>query len=200
MSIPRRCGVLVASNGERSLFVSYEESTTEVSLKLSELPAILRVLLTTDGTVTRSLQAYFAESVDVEVLSQSEVKLRDDDTLLGAGAGQAVLRRRVRLIGGQTARVYAYANTFINPNHLPHALASDLATGQVGVGEIVQQRNLETRREIIDTAIHLGPLSVFDESILVGPSAYRHYCILHGGQVLMHIKEYFPLSSYRQDT
>ena len=45
-------------------------SNASSALKMSQLPPFLRVLLTTDGTVTKSLESYFWEPVAVVNISQ----------------------------------------------------------------------------------------------------------------------------------
>jgi hypothetical protein len=44
----------------------------ELSLRFWTLPPFLRVLPITDGTVTQSLEAYFADPIEVVVLSHCE--------------------------------------------------------------------------------------------------------------------------------
>jgi len=63
-------------------------SIIQPSIDFSTLPPILRVLLLTDGTVTHSLAAYFAEDIQVRCLSQVQV-----------GAGEKVAPRGVKLSG-----------------------------------------------------------------------------------------------------
>lgn len=152
----------------------------------------------TDGTVTRSLQAYFDEAIDVRVLRQSVQKLATYDQWLSCERGEEVVRRQVMLVGGTSRTVYAYADTVLNSQRLPASVQKDLAEEIIGLGELMQLRGLETYREIHDTGKRMGLPEEFTQEAVssVGECAWRHYSIRHGQQVVMHIKEFFPIVVY----
>src|SRR5687768_3239840 len=77
-------------------------------LRLASLPSFLRVLLVTDGTVTRTLEAYFGEPITVRVLSHAEVRSERRYPAIDVLPGDSILRRRVILQGGHTRAVYAF--------------------------------------------------------------------------------------------
>lgn len=168
-------------------------------MKLSEVPAIVRVLLCTDGTVTRSLQAYFDEPIDVQVLRQFTEELPAEDQWMQCRVGERVVRRQVRLQGRETGRVYAYADTVLQTGRLPDSVQKGLTEGAFGIGELMQLRGLETYREVLMSDYASELPRIFSEHPPTGVETdylWRHYTIRHNQRVLMHIKEYFPLATY----
>lgn len=154
----------------------------------ASLPAFLRVLLSTDGTVTKSLESYFWESVGVENLGQDYVLLEQDEPILACPAGTRVLRRRVQLVGQQSGRGYALADSLIRGDLLPDSVRNDLEAGAVGIGEILRECNLETYREIVD----FGYGRAGEQA-----TVWRCYRIVMGGTPFIQITEHFPVNLYR---
>jgi len=155
------------------------------SLALKALPPFLRTLLVTDGTVTKHLEAYFWEEVAVENLGQGMVRLATPSPWLGAAAGESVLKRRVRLKGTASGRVYGEAESLIRLDRLPERLRVELTAGRIGIGELLRERGLETYREILD----LGRAGE--------DGVYRTYRILIQQAPAMLITETFPCAAYR---
>ncbi len=152
---------------------------------LQELPPFLRVLLTTDGTVTKSLEAFFWERVKVNTTSQSTVVLTEDHPSLNCVAGDTVVSREVALRGLHSGRTYATAESLIRYDLLPENFRRDLNDQKLGVGELLRECGLETYREILS-------LGENDR----GRSVWRVYRIVMGKQPFIQIKETFPLHLY----
>ena len=157
------------------------------ALHMERLPAFLRTLLVADGTVTKSLEAYFWEQVEVENLGQAPVTLQEAIPALDLHAGDTVLERRVRLQGVESGRVFAHAHSLIKLEALPEHLRDDLQQGRIGIGELLRERGLETYREILD----VGHADASAESL------YRTYRIVIQHQPAILITETFPCSVYR---
>jgi chorismate-pyruvate lyase len=149
------------------------------------LPPFLRTLLVTDGTVTKSLEAFFWEHVDVENLGQSQMHLEQGVPWLEMAAGDTVLQRYVQLRGAESSRIYAYARSLIRLESLPERLRADLLDGRIGIGELLREKGLETYREILD----VGRLA--DERV------YRTYRIVIHHHPAILITEEFPCALYR---
>lgn len=161
------------------------------------LPPFLRTLLVTDGTVTKSLEAYFWEPVAVENLKQGEITLQYDLEWLGLKRGEAALQRQVRLKGADSGNVYAYAQSMLKLDLLPQPLRDDLLAGKIGIGELLRECGLETYREILDIG------SIRDESLdavfgaqQCGDLVYRCYRIVIAHQPTILITEKFPRRLY----
>ena len=154
---------------------------------MERLPPFLRTLLVADGTVTKSLEAFFWEQVAVENLGQALTQLSQHAPALDLGAGATVLERRVRLIGMESRREFALAHSLIKLEALPTHLRDDLQQGLIGIGELLRERGLETYREILDVG----------QSDASGESIYRTYRIVIQHQAAIMITETFPCSVYR---
>lgn len=154
-------------------------------LKLETLPAFLRVLLTTDGTVTKSLESYFWEPISVENLGQQYIELQDDAPVIELQAGAKVLHREVQLVGKKTRRIYTHASSLIRAEILEEDVRRDLEEGKVGVGELLRELGLETYREIV------GFGQSTDRQIL-----WRRYRIIMNHQPFIQITEEFPIAVF----
>ena len=154
------------------------------------LPPILRVLLSTDGTVTKTLEAYFWEPLDVISEKQFEIQQAElPELAIDLDADSRVLYRQVRLCGRKTQRSYASAKTYVNLSALPEPVSADLEARKIGVGEVIRESGIETFREVL----RVGRTS--DKRKL-----WRCYRILLKNQPVMQISEYFPLELYQQNS
>jgi chorismate-pyruvate lyase len=161
------------------------------------LPPFLRTLLVTDGTVTKSLEAYFWEPVVIENLGQETAAIPDDVETLGMKRGETALRREVLLKGGETGCVYAYATSLLRLEALPHQVRADLLYGLIGIGEILRERGLETYREILDMGHETdAPLDDAFDGGSNGEWIYRTYRVMLSHQPAMLITEKFPSQLY----
>lgn len=160
-------------------------------LHMEQLPAFLRTLLVADGTVTKSLEAYFWEQVDVQNLGQAPTTLTQDLPWLGLPAGATVLARHVRLCGVDSGRYYADAESRIKLDALPEHLRDDLLAGRIGIGELLREKGLETYREILDVG------TIANDPAFDGEAVYRAYRIVINHQPAILITEKFPCALYR---
>ncbi len=156
-------------------------------LHMERLPPFLRTLLVADGTVTKSLEAFFWEQVTVENLGQAPLQLTQNVSALALLSGATVLERRVRLLGVESRREFALAHSLIKLEALPEHLREDLQLGRIGIGELLRERGLETYREILD----VGQTAATSDAI------YRTYRIVIQHQPAIMITETFPCNVYR---
>lgn len=161
----------------------------EGALDVSALPAFLRVLLATDGTVTKSLEAYFWEPVEVVTVEQGYCVLLKGDSHMGLPAESRVLQRSVRLQGQVSKVVYAWASSLIQTEHLPIAVREGLEQQRLGIGELLRECGLETYREVLEVGE--------DPKGINGPSVWRSYLIRQSARPLVKITECFPLLPYK---
>lgn len=160
-------------------------------LHMERLPAFLRTLLVADGTVTKSLEAYFWEQVDVQNLGQGTTRLDQDVPALVLSAGDTVLARRVRLCGVESGRDYTHAESLIKLEVLPANLRDDLLAGRIGIGELLRETGLETYREILDVG------TTANDADFAAEVVYRTYRIVINHQPAILITEKFPCALYR---
>jgi chorismate-pyruvate lyase len=135
-------------------------NANQENMDVESLPPFLRTLLVTDGTVTKSLEAFFWEPVEVENLEQKTVTLQEPVNWLKAQAGQQAVLRKVRLRGTNSGRIYAYAESIIRLEQLPEKLRDDLLAGKIGIGELLRESALETYREILDIGTEMTMLPI----------------------------------------
>jgi len=159
---------------------------------LETVPAFLRVLLSTDGTVTKSLESYFWEPVAVINCGQSYQTLSADAPVIERRVGDRVLRRSVKLMGKKTGTCYAMATSLICTEQLSQQLRTDLDAGVMGIGELLRECGLETYREIVAIGEGNG-----GESLAASDSLWRTYRIVMAHQPFIQISEFFPLAVYR---
>jgi chorismate-pyruvate lyase len=195
--------VIIGIDGEGSpaafdpateLFVAQSRRPAELSdINFADLSPLLRVLLVTDGTVTKLLEAYALEPVTVRRLDQYTKCLDAADDYLGLEAGEELLVRSVMLVGTESQRLYVFAESLIAPGNLPVPIRERLQTETGGLGKILLDSGLETRRE----GLWYGkerPVGVPESvaSLCAGDFITRSYRIISGGLPLMLITERFP--------
>ncbi len=166
-------------------------------LDLGALPPFLRTLLVTDGTVTKSLEAWFWEPVRVRTLGQHRERLPKPEPWLEMEAGGEMLHRQVVLEGQQSGRLLVFADSAIRLERLPARLREALLAERIGIGELLRECGLETYREILELGErHDAPIA----ALLGRPAGcrliYRTYRINQGGEPAILITEYFPLALY----
>jgi beta-ribofuranosylaminobenzene 5'-phosphate synthase len=167
----------------------------KLGIRLSPLQ---RVLLTTDGSVTRILEAIAQEPVEVETVRQEIMKA--DSSLaraLGVKAGEEVNYRVVNLknSGGVLMRAVSYAPM----KRLRPEFKAPIMRKDEPIGRIMAELGIEARREVktIETLEADEELSrVFgipkDATLL-----RRTYNILHSGEVILNITEVFPHAFFK---
>ncbi|WP_133512660.1 chorismate--pyruvate lyase family protein [Candidatus Thiosymbion oneisti] len=166
-------------------------------MPIRELPPFLRALLVMDGTVTKILEAYFWEPVEVVTLRQEFVHAERPIPWIRIDPGDRVLIRRARLNGIESKRAYATAFSVIRTQLMPEAFKLQLISRRIGIGVLIRDSGLESYREVLEIGIEpaggSGDPTALDESDLV----FRTYRILIDGEPVILITEHFPLDLYR---
>lgn len=159
------------------------------------LSPILRVLLVTDGTVTKTLEAYFGEAIEVDVLEHAERISESPYPQIDIEAGDRILHRYVRLLGKATRKVYAVAESVAVLEHISERMRRQLIEEHKGIGELLREGRLETYRELLTA--NLTTASRWAEHLQVAPTegvVTRDYRIYQGGRAVLLIREIFPES------
>jgi len=167
----------------------------ERSPDFAGLSPILRVLLVTDGTVTRTLEAYFGEAIDVDVLEHAERTSDSPYPEIDVAAGDHILHRYVRLLGRATRKVYAVAESVAVLEHISQQMRRQLIEEHKGIGELLREGRLETYRELLTAG--LTAAARWAEHLNVAATAgvvTRDYRIYQRGRAVLLIREIFPES------
>lgn len=164
------------------------------TVDVAGLGPYLRSLLVIDGTVTRFIEAYWLEPVEVRRIAQEELRLGQPEPWLGLAAGDPAIRRRVLLVGAGSGRFFAWADTLIAAARLGPDVRRGLERDGGGLGRILIDTAAETRREGLWFGREQAPARPAEVAALCrGPLLARSYRVVCDGQPLMQITERFPL-------
>ena len=169
-------------------------SLTLRKIDLRTLTPFQRTLLAIDGTVTKYLETYTLEPIEVVRLRQETQILRDPHAWLETPPETEVLAREVLLRGAYSATVYAYAVSLLVPARLPEALLQSLEEEPGGIGRALLGSRIENRRELLWYGREQASRLPEDIRALTGDDFLsRAYCIIVGGRPVMLINEKFPV-------
>jgi len=159
------------------------------------LTPLQRILLGTDGSVTRILELATGAPVAITTLQQT---VEAADLLvaqrLDVPPGQKVNHRIVELKNTRTHETLIYAESFTPLSRLSPSFRDDLMRADIPIGKILEQHQLETRREIVKMSAGPRPAPVAESFGLSGNPRFlsRQYRIIHHEHPLIHIEEVFP--------
>ncbi len=183
----------------KNIFIAQaERPAMSKEINIAQLTPFQRALIVTDGTVTRLIEAYTLAPVEVVLHHQAEQTLSTEHIWLELPSGAHVISREVLLqtssIGDDTPKTQAYATSLIVPQHLPKGILDKLDSDPAGLGGILQDSGLETRRELLwcccETARDLPEAIAHLEG---EPLLCRTYRVLANKKPIMLITEKFPL-------
>ena len=166
-------------------------------INLSQLTPFQRALLVTDGTVTRFIEAYAFSPVEVVLLHQETQILPADHVWLEAEKGTEVIARQVMLqtghMSGQQPTAHTYATSLIVSDRIPQVIRKGLALKGKGLGQLLQQNGLETRRDLLWWGLnHPKDLPEAFLHLERQPFLSRTYRIVADGHPIILISEQFP--------
>jgi len=172
------------------------------SVNLRALTPFQRALLVIDGTVTKFIEAYVMEPVRARIIGHEWHRLSAGHTWLEADAGTTVIAREVVLEGEYSATLYAHALSLIVPDRLPEAAREQLTENPGGLGRILLDIRLESRREVLWYGREMSKevsrdLSEAIRSRMTGGCLTRTYRIITSGRPVMLIHERFPMDADR---
>jgi chorismate-pyruvate lyase len=163
---------------------------------LDALPPIQRLLLSTDGTMTTALAAYYGEQIGVWVLGQEIVVLAEPDEELDLTPGERVLARRVLLFGQRSGASLLYGRSRVALDRLSPEPKAQLLVGDTPIGLVLRHYRLETFRAPLDVGVRPGNGEVAAH-LGSGLLCFKTYAIMAGGRPLMVVHEEFPATMAR---
>jgi chorismate-pyruvate lyase len=152
-----------------------------------------KILLATDGSVTRILDV-LKGMVNIKTLVQEFQKAGPEIAQeLGIDEGDEI-NYRVVVIG--TTEPLIHAVSYIPVKRLNNDFKDDLIRADMPIGRILKKHNVESRREVDsvnleDPSEELKEIFKMDSLMLS-----RTYNIIRHDEVLIRIKETFPLASF----
>jgi len=177
------------------LVAQIEKPVHLIEANLRTLTPYQRALLSIDGTVTKFIEAYRMEPVDVVLIDQDVHSLEAAHPWLEIGEGTPVISRQVLLQGKYSRTLYAYAVSLLVHDQLPEAVREDLKDHPGGIGRVLIKNRLETRREVLWYGReHIENLPEPVCHLTDGRFLSRTYRIICKGNPFMLINEKFPMS------
>ena len=153
-----------------------------------------KILLTTDGSITAILDVLYGK-ITLSTLEQHfEYATEESAKLVNAEVGDQVNYREVIMHKEDENLIYAVS--YIPLKRLTDEICCDSVRADIPIGRILKNYNIESRREINNIYIEkpndtLQKLFNTTEDMLA-----RDYVIIHKNEVLMWIKEVFPVSKF----
>ncbi len=179
---------------ERHFSMQGERPGLLADVDLTSIDPFLRGLLFTDGTVTRALEVQALAPVTVEVLAQrrSLVQGHTASNLEVAAGTEAILRRVVIGVGAPTVPAI-WAESHILPARLPADFLDVLDGSRDGIGESLQQVQLESWREMLWFGLAPAPAWAEGAPPLEGGVLRRDYRVIANRRPAMTIGESFAV-------
>lgn len=159
-----------------------------------KLSGVQKILLTTDGSITAILDVLYGK-IDLNTLSQHFAKANlEQAKLVDAKEGDELNFREVLL--NLRGKPLMYAASEIPLSRCSEGIAEDLMQADIPIGRILKNHQVESRRRINGIYVEkpsakLREIFKTDEEMLA-----RDYAIICQGEVLMWIKEVFPVSYF----
>ena len=168
---------------------------------LAPLAPFLRTLLVTDGTITKMLEAFLWEPIDVELLLHTAIPSVGAHLEMSVVINEPILKRRVVLRGRITGSPYAFAETIVAGGGFSQCFQAMLVDGRHGIGELLRQHRLETYRELVSVErTHAGQWAGYLNIDTAARVSLRRYKISHQGEAKVQVAEVFPEDRFAQVT
>ena len=155
-----------------------------------------RILLTTDGSITAVLDVLYGK-IELDTLDQH---LEDADAehakLVNVNEGDEINFREFLRQNGEQPLIYAISHVPLG--RCSKEVCNDLLRADIPIGRILKNYHIESRREVNNIFIEkpndkLKELFGTDEDFLA-----RDYVIINNDEILMWIKEMFPVSYFAE--
>ena len=160
------------------------------------LKELHRIILTTDGTVTDILEAYFRERMNVDPIQQQTVAARTlpavQQAQLEIADDSEVIEREILLRGEISDSCHVYARSLIAVERLPAPVREGLLAKTKPIGHLLLEHRIATFKEIVDC--HREPAGALAKLFAINeraPMLSRTY-VLSVGAPIMVITEKFP--------
>ena len=153
-----------------------------------------KILLTTDGSITAILDVLNGK-IDLKTLEQHfEKSTPQIAELIDIGCGEEINYREVLMHKNNKPLIYAIS--YIPLKRLHKNFKSDLIRADIPIGRILRKYNMESRREIKTIQVEksnekLEEIYKTDNDFLT-----RTYTIIHDEEILIWIKEFFPITYF----
>ena len=166
------------------------------SRDIQKLNRDLRVMLMTDGTLTRVLSAMSNQSIAVQILDQRET---ESSNMGSADVGlRGILRRRILLRGQDSHDTFVAAESIIVKEYMPESVLTLLLETNEPLGEVMKSSNLGTTKDpaVIWRAELPTWIPVEHRRAASSDAVARRYQVLLGEVPVVSITEYFLVETF----
>jgi beta-ribofuranosylaminobenzene 5'-phosphate synthase len=162
---------------------------------IGNLSPLQKVLLGTDGSVTRLLELATGAPVEIRTIHQEVIPAdRRCADRLACTEGEPVNHRVVDLLNSRTGDLLIHAVSDTPLSRLSPGIRDDLMRADIPIGRILREHQIESRREITGVCVQFPEI----DPGLTGPQLSRQYRIIHQRLPLIHIEESFSCHAFRE--
>ena len=164
-----------------------------------DLGAFQKILVRTNGSITRLLETCFSEQIQLVKLSEYVGQIETELPHLHLKEKGRVLSREVLLQGKISYRNFIYASSRILIDNLKPQFADELLNSKTPIGKIWLEQRVETFKEINDSGRE--PANGLSDYFRIEPKEnlfYRTYSVFSQGKLTMIVTEKFPESYFCQ--
>lgn len=155
-----------------------------------------KILLTTDGSITAILDVLYGKITLTTIDQHFENADAEHAKLVNVPIGEQINFREVIMHKDDQPLIYAISH--IPLSRCNDDICSDLIRADIPIGRILKNYDIESRREIRNIYVEkpnekLKEIFKTDEDMLA-----RDYVIINSDEILMWIKEAFPISHFTE--
>lgn len=155
-----------------------------------------KILLTTDGSITAILDVLYGKITLTTLDQHFENADEEHAKLVNVDEGENINYREVIMHIDEKPLIYAISH--IPLSRCSKGVCDDLVRADIPIGRILKNYHIESRREINNIYIEkpndkLKEIFGTDEDMLA-----RDYVIINKDEILMWIKEVFPISYFTE--
>jgi chorismate--pyruvate lyase len=167
--------------------------------EVDKLNRELRILIATNGTLTRILGVVTNDEIVLEIIDQQIRDIAPKLPEVEQIPSGRVLQRHILLKGRSSGNPFVAAESLIAIDQLPPAIVTSLTKTEHPIGEVIAASCLETFKEA--AKVWVGPppgwLAVAGYQNAEPRIVARRYRVISEGQPVMIITEYFLRNAFR---
>ena len=153
-----------------------------------------KILLTTDGSITAILDVLYGK-ITLSTLEQHfDTATPEISNLINVDEGAKINYREVIMHKNDENLIYALS--YIPLEILTDEICCDLVRADIPIGRILKNYQIESRREVNKIYVEKPNKRLTDLFDTREDMLAREYVIIHKNEVLMWIKEVFPVSKF----
>ena len=163
------------------------------SVDLPALNSFSRILLTTDGTLTEILEAYFLERIQLIKLAEATHAAEYAVPALNVQVGDEIIERKIALQGATSGINFVYAESIIVVNELDDSMKDGLLRSKTPIGRLWLEHKMETFKEMMYiNREEAGAIAPLFEIAVDAPILSRAYRVFTRRKPVIMITEKFP--------